>query len=115
MEMLPGGQSSPSIYHIPSVFFNELVERERGLRMMLMVGLFLPRYICKHTHKAPGARPPPPRPLKKGPPGALGCGVTTFLPSAWVCWCGWLLQAARDKSERVPLRCCRSSSGSGSV
>lgn len=30
----------PSVYRIPSVFFSELVERDRGLRMMLMVRLY---------------------------------------------------------------------------
>lgn len=29
-------KGSPSIYHIPSEFFKELVERERGFRMILM-------------------------------------------------------------------------------
>lgn len=54
MEMLPAGQSSQSIYHIPSVFFSELVERDRGLRMILMVWLFLPHphtlHLQTHTH-----------------------------------------------------------------
>lgn len=42
-------QSSSSIYHIPSVFFNELVERDRGLRMILMVWLFLPHPHALHV------------------------------------------------------------------
>lgn len=31
------------------MFFSELVERDRGLSMILMVWLFLPHHICKHT------------------------------------------------------------------
>lgn len=42
------GKSFWSIYHIPSVFFNELVERDRGLRMILMVSLFFPHSNTKH-------------------------------------------------------------------
>lgn len=47
-KMLPTGQSCLTIYHIPSVFFNELVERDRGLRMILMVWLFLPHSCTLH-------------------------------------------------------------------
>lgn len=51
-----GRQTFLSIYHIPSVFFNELVERERGLRMILMVRPFIPnplrsRYVQPETKK----------------------------------------------------------------
>ena len=52
----------PSIYHIPSVFFSELVERDRGLRMILMVQLSLPshtHHTCKHTHIKPRTHTPP--------------------------------------------------------
>lgn len=50
-------KSSLSIYHIPSVFFKELVERDRGLRMILMVWLVRPQPHTLHpqtrTHKPP--------------------------------------------------------------
>lgn len=46
-------KSSLSIYHIPSVFFKELVERDRGFRMILMAGLFLPHPRTLHLQTCP--------------------------------------------------------------
>lgn len=40
------------IYQIPSVFFRELVERDRGFRMILMSWLFLcTRYMCENKRR----------------------------------------------------------------
>lgn len=52
------------------MFFNELVERDRGLRMILMVWLLLPhpreRHVCSpHTHEAShSGRPQASEPLR---------------------------------------------------
>lgn len=43
------------IYHIPSVFFSELVERDRGFRMILILWLVAPR--PKHTESARTSKP----------------------------------------------------------
>lgn len=61
------GKSFWSIYHIPSVFFNELVERDRGLRMILMVPLFFPHPNTKHMRSPHAHR-------------------TKHTPSLWATW-----------------------------
>lgn len=89
-------KGSPSIYHIPSEFFKELVERDRGFRMILMAWLFLPHPHTSHlqtgTHEATltltrtHIHTHPSEPLGSHWP-APTCGLKwpggSLLPSAW--------------------------------
>lgn len=106
MKVLQTGQSSPSIYHTPSVFFKELVERDRGLRMILMAWLFLPHPHTLHLHTRSHAytHTPP-----SGPPGALWPALRCALK--WSSGSLLLSQVCRAPSEVIP-RCSRSSSSS---
>lgn len=49
----PEREGSMSIYHMPSVFFSELVERDRGLRMILIVCLLVPHPHALNPHTRP--------------------------------------------------------------